>query len=99
MTKYLTLQQDEETINVFKIENKNEFSEENDFLLSIKWLNLFDGDIKENFYEIKNAFILYNPYFKIKVVEKLENKIIVNQNFKIMLKLESKNIKKNYLSV
>ena len=94
MTKYLTLQQEEETINVFKIEFNNEFSEENDFLLSIKWLNLFDGDVKENFYEIKNDFILYNPYFKIKVVEKPENKIIVNQNFKIMFKLESKNIKK-----
>ena len=94
MTKYLTLQQDEETINVFKIEFNNEFIEENTFLLSIKWLNLFDGDIKENFYEIKNDLVMYNPYFKIKVVEKPENKIIINQNFKIMLKLESKNVKK-----
>ena len=94
ITKYLTLQQDEETNAVFKIEFKNEFSEENMFLLKIKWLNLFDAKEKEQFYEIKNDFIMYNPYFKIKIVEKPEKKIIENQNFKITLKLESKNTKK-----
>ena len=95
MTKYLTLQQDEETNAVFKMEFKNQFSEENIFLLKIKWLNLFDAKEKEQIYEIKNDFIMYNPYFKIKIAEKPEkNKIIENQNFKIMLNLQSKNTKK-----
>ena len=94
MTKYLTLQQDEETNIIFKNELSNEFIEESLFLLKIKWLNLFDSKEKEQIYEIKNNFNIYNPYFKIKAVEKPENKIIENQNFKIMLKLESKNIKK-----
>ena len=95
MTKYLTLQQDEETNAVFKTEFKNEFNEENIYLLKIKWLNLFDAQEKEQLYEIENDFIMHNPYFKIQLIEKPENnKIIENQNFKIMLKLETKNKKK-----
>ena len=97
MTKYLTLQQDEVTNAVFKFEYCNEYLEENSFILKIKWLNLFDAKEKEQFYEIKNDFNIFNPYFTIKTVEKPENKIIENQNFKIMLNLESKNLKKKII--
>ena len=94
-TQFLTLQQDEETNSVFKIIFPNEFIfDENLFLLKIKWLNLFDFKEKEQIYEIKNEFITYNNYFKIKEIEKPEGDIIKNQNFKIMIKLETKNIKK-----
>ena len=62
--------------------------------MSIKWLNLFDSKEKEQFYEIKNDFSTFNPYFKIKTVEKPENQIVENQNFKVMLNLESKNPQK-----
>ena len=97
MTKYLTLQQDEVTNAIFKFEYCNEYLEENSFVLKIKWLNLFDSKEKEQFYEIKNDFNIFNPYFTIKTVEKPENKIIENQNFKIMLNLESKNLKKKII--
>ena len=97
MTKYLTLQQDEETNAIFKFEFSNEYIEENTFLLKIKWLNLFDSKEKEQTYEIKNDLSTFNPYFTIKNVEKPENNIIENQNFKIMLNLESKNPKKKIL--
>ena len=94
-TQFLTLQQDEETNSVFKIIFPNEFIfDENLFLLKIKWLNLFDFKEKEQIYEIKNEFITYNNYFKIKEIEKPEGDIIKNQNFKIMIKLGTKNIKK-----
>ena len=94
VSKYLTLQQDEETNAVFKIGFNDDLIQENYFLLKIKWLNLFDAKEKEQIYEINNELIMYNPYFKINIAEKPENKIIENQNFKIMLKLESKNTKK-----
>ena len=80
MTKYLTLQQDEETNAIFKLKFSDEFIEENSFMLKIKWLNLFDSKEKEQFYEIKNDFSTFNPYFKIKTVEKPENQIVENQN-------------------
>ena len=94
MTKYLTLQQDEEINAIFKLKFSDEFIEENSFMLKIKWLNLFDSKEKEQFYEIKNDFSTFNPYFKIKTVEKPENQIVENQNFKVMLNLESKNPQK-----
>ena len=95
-TKYLTLQQDEETNAIIKMDyEKNEFTEESEFNLKIKWLNLFDAKEKEQIYLIKNQFNTNNNYFKIIIAEKPENnKIYMNQNFKITLKLESKNPKK-----
>ena len=95
-SKYLTLQQDEETNAIIKMDyEKNDFTEENNFNLKIKWLNLFDGKEKEQLYSIQNIFNTYNNYFKIIVAEKPENnKIYMNQNFKITLKLISKNPQK-----
>ena len=77
------MQQDEETNSVFKIIFPNEFIfDENFFLLKIQWLNLFDFKEKEQIYEIKNEFITYNNYFKIKGIEKPEGvsikKIFIN---------------------
>lgn len=95
-TKYLTLQQEEEINSVIKMDyEKNNFTEESEFNLKIKWLNLFDAKEKEQIYSIKNEFNTNNNYFKIIIAEKPENnKIYINQNFKITLKLETKNPKK-----
>ena len=97
-TKYLTLQPEEEVNAVIKMDyEKNNFTEENEFTLKIKWLNLFDAKEKEQLYLIKNNFSTYNNYFKIIIQEKPDNnKIYMNQNFKITLKLESKNPKKKF---
>ena len=97
MTKYLTLQQDEVTNAIFKFDYGNEYLEENSFVLKIKWLNLFDAKEKEQFFEIKNDFSMFNPYFIIKTVAKHENNIIENKKLKIMLNLESKNLKKKLI--
>ena len=96
ISKCLTLQPDEETNVVFKIEEPSLYYEENNFLLYIKWLNLFDANEKEFIYEFNNKLNTFNEFYKIAVVEKPENNIIVNQNFKITLKLESKNVNKKY---
>ena len=96
ISKFLTLQPDEETNIVFQIEESSLFYDEDNFLLYIKWLNLFDANEKEYIYEFNNKLNTFNEYYKISVVEKPENNIIVNQNFKITLKLESKNVNKKY---
>ena len=59
-------------------------------------VNLFDANEKEYIYEFSNKLNTYNEYYKITVVEKPEKNIIVNQNFKITLKLDSKNVNKKY---
>ena len=96
ISKCLTLQPEEETNVIFKIEEPNLFYDENNFILFIKWLNLFDANEKEFTYEFNNKLNTFNEYYKITVIEKPDNNIFVNQNFKITLKLESKNINKKY---
>ena len=97
LSKYLTLMPEEEANVVFKIDDPTFYSNEKNYQLSIKWLNLFDANEKEFTYKFTNKLNTFNDFYKITVVEKPENNIIVNQNFKITLKLESKNINKKYL--
>ena len=96
LSKYLTLQPEEETNVVFQIEEPPLYYDEKNYSLYIKWLNLFDANEKEYIYEFSNKLNTYNEYYKITVVEKPEKNIIVNQNFKITLKLDSKNVNKKY---
>jgi hypothetical protein len=94
LSKYLTLQSDDEANVIFKIDDPTIFYGEKDYILYIKWLNLFDANEKEFRYEFSNRLNTFNDLYKISVVEKPEKDIIINQNFKITLKLEGKNLKK-----
>ena len=96
-SKYLTLQPDEEMNVLFKITDSSLFLEEEKYILNIKWLNLFDINEKDYIYEFSNTLNTYNNYYKITVLEKPEKNIIINENFKIILKLETKNINNNYI--
>ena len=96
LSKYLTLQSEEETNIIFKVEDPALYYDEKDYILYIKWLNLFDANEKEYCYEFSNSLNTFNDYYKITVLEKPEKNIIINQNFKITLKLESKNLNKKY---
>ena len=96
LSKYLTLQSEEETNIIFKVEDPALYYDEKDYILYIKWLNLFDANEKEYCYEFSNSLNTFNDYYKITVLEKPEKNIIINQNFKITLKLESKNLSKKY---
>ena len=82
---------------LFKITDSSLFLEEEKYILNIKWLNLFDINEKDYIYEFSNTLNTYNNYYKITVLEKPEKNIIINENFKIILKLETKNINNNYI--
>ena len=96
-SKYLTLQPDEEMNVLFKITDSSLFLEEEKYILNIKWLNLFDVNEKDYIYEFSNTLNTYNNFYKITVLEKPEKNIIINENFKIILKLQTKNINNNYI--
>lgn len=96
LSNYLTLLPEEEINVIFKIEEPSFYYDEKNYTLFIKWLNLFDANEKEYIYEFNNGLNTLNDYYKINVAEKPENNIVINQNFKITLKLENKNLKKKY---
>ena len=96
ISKFLTLQSEEEANILFKIDNPALYYNEDKYTLYIKWLNLFDAKEKEHIYEFNNGLNTFNNYYKITVAEKPEKNIVINQNFKITLKLESKNLIKKY---
>ena len=96
-SKFLTLQPEEEINCLFKITDSSLFFKEEKYLLNINWLNLFDTSEKKFIYEFSNALNTYNNYYKILVLEKPQKNIILNEIFKIVLKLETKNINKKYI--
>ena len=96
-SKYLTIQPFEELIVLFKINDINIFNDEDKFKLYIKWLNYFDLMTKTFEHEFENNLQIYNNFFKMKVVEKPEKDIIVNQNFKIVINLQTKNPNIKYM--
>ena len=95
-SKFLTLQPDEEINCLFKISKSSPFFNEEKFIVKINWLNLFETSEKNFFYEFSNTLNTYNNYYKITVFEKPEKNIFLNENFKIILKLETKNINKRF---
>ena len=96
-SEYLTLQQEEETNILFKLSDQSLFFDENKYVLNIKWLNLFDAQEKTYIYEFSNTLNTYNDFYKITVAQKPEKNIIKNENFKIILKLETRNKKQNFV--
>ena len=96
-SKYLTLHSEEETNVLFKISEPSLIFNEDKYILTINWLNLFDSIEKSYIYEFSNTLNTFNDYYKITVAQKPENNIIKNENFKIVLKLETKKPKKKFL--
>ena len=96
-SKFLTLQPDEEVSVLFKIADPSLFLNEEKYLLYINWLNLFDINEKEFNYEFSNTLNTFNNYYKITVLEKPDKNININENFKIILKVETKNPNKKYI--
>ena len=96
-SKFVTLQPEEEINVVFKITDTSLFLNEEKYILYINWLNLFDINEKDFTYEFSNTLNTYNHYYKITVIEKPEKNIIENENFKIILKVETKNPNKRYI--
>ena len=96
-SKFLTLQPDEEVSVLFKITDPSLFLYEEKYLLYINWLNLFDINEKEFNYEFSNTLNTFNNYYKITVLEKPDKNININENFKIILKVETKNPNKKYI--
>ena len=96
-SKFLTLQPDEEVSVLFKIADPSLFLNEEKYILYINWLNLFDINEKEFNYEFSNTLNTFNNYYKITVLEKPDKNININENFKIVLKVETKNPNKKYI--
>ena len=96
-TKYITLESEEEINILYKITDINIFNTETDFVLEIKWLNLFDTKNKNFLYEFPNKLKIFNKYYKLSVIEQPEGNIIKNQNFNVKLKLETKFPDKKYI--
>ena len=96
-TKYITLESEEEINILYKITDINIFNTETDFVLEIKWLNLFDTKNKNFLYEFPNKLKTFNKYYKLSVIEQPEGNIIKNQNFNVKLKLETKFPQKKFV--
>ena len=96
-SKFLTLQPDEEVSVLFKITDPSLFLNEEKYILYINWLNLFDTNEKEFNYEFSNTLNTFNNYYKITVMQKPDKNIFINENFKIILKVETKNPNKKYI--
>ena len=96
-SKFLTLQPDEEVSVLFKITDPSLFLNEEKYILCMNWLNLFDINEKEFNYEFSNTLNTFNNYYKITVLEKPDKNININENFKIILKVETKNPNKKYI--
>ena len=96
-SRLITIEPDEEINLLFKNSDPNLFGTETQYILEINWLNLFDPNPKKYTYEFSNNINTFNECYKITVFEKPKGDIIKNQNFNVVLKLESKNPEKKYV--
>ena len=96
-SKYLMIQSDEQINLLFKIDNPDLFYDEDKFVLNILWMKDFDFLPKTYIYEFNNNLNTYNDYYKMIVIEKPKDDIILNQNFKIVINLKSKNTNNKYI--
>ena len=96
-SRFTTIENDEEINLLFKNNDPNLFGTETQYILEISWLNLFDPNPKKYIYEFSNLLNTFNDFYKITVIDKPKGDIIKNQNFNIVLKLESKNKDKKYI--
>jgi hypothetical protein len=88
--KNIIMEEKEELNVVFKIDDKNIFSNVDKFILEIIWQNLFDINKKIYRKEVENKMNIFNEFFIISVEEKPNENIIQNQSFKINFKLKKK---------
>ena len=95
-SKYITLQSKEELTVLFRIKDPDIFYDKNEFVLNIIWLKNFDFIAKTFKYEFNNQLNTLNDYYKMTIIEKPEDDIILNQNFKIIINIKSKNKDKKY---
>ena len=95
-SKYISLQTQEELMVLFRIDDPDLFYEKNEFILNITWLKAFDFNPKIYKYEFANSLNTFNEYYKMTITEKPEGDIILNQNFKIIINLKSKNKERKY---
>ena len=96
-SKYLMLQSEEQMTLLYKIDNPDLFYNEEKFVLNISWSKNFDFIQKLFRHEFSNNLNTYNDYYKMTVIEKPKGDIIINQNFKIIINLQSKNIKNKFI--
>lgn len=95
-SKYITLQSKEELTVLFRIKDPDIFYDQNHFVLNIDWLKNFDFNKKKFSYEFNNQLNTLNDYYKMTIIEKPEDDIILNQNFKVIINIKSKNKNKKY---
>ena len=95
-SKYISLQQMEELMILFRINDPDLFYEQNEFILILNWVKQFDFVPKVFKYEFSNSLNTLNEYYKMTITEKPEGDIIINQNFKIIINLRTKNKDKKY---
>ena len=95
-SKYIVLQSEEQIRILFNVDNTDFLYDVKKLQLNIAWLNHFDFSEKLYTYEFNNSLNTYNDYYKISITEKPEEDIILNQNFKIIINLQSKNLSKKY---
>ena len=96
-SKYLMLQSEEQMTLLYKIDNPDLFYNEEKFVLNISWSKNFDFIQKLFRHEFSNNLNTYNDYYKMTVIEKPKGDIIINQNFKIIINLQSKNTKNKFI--
>ena len=96
-SKYLMIQSDEQINLLFRIDDPDLFYEEDKFVLNILWMKDFDFLPKTYIYEFNNNLNTYNDYYKMTVIEKPKDDIILNQNFKIVINLKSKKTNNKYI--
>ena len=85
-SKYIVLQSEEQIRVLFSVDNIDLLYAEKKLQLNIVWLSHFDFEEKLYVYEFNNNLKTYNDHYKISIIEKPEEDIILNQNFKITSK-------------
>ena len=96
-SKYLMIQSDEQINILFKIDDPEIFYNVDKFVLHILWVKDFDFILKKFMYEFNNNLNTYNDYYKMTVIEKPKEDIIINQNFKVVINLKTKKPKQKYM--
>jgi hypothetical protein len=95
-SKYIVMQSEEQIRILFNVDNTDFLYDVKKLQLNIVWLNHFDFTEKVYTYEFNNSLNTYNEYYKMSIIEKPEEDIILNQNFKIIINLQSKYLSKKY---
>ena len=96
-SKILSLNPEEEVNLLFRSDSSEIFLNEKNFILCIRWLNVFDFVPKTFEYEFKNGLEIFNDYFAFQIVERPMGNIIQNNNFPIVFQFINKQLDKAFL--